>query len=151
MQDVIDRKKKRGIKPEKIDFLGSYSVVVDTKYGIEELLQDIIQDHGRFHDEVHLAMNNNIKLIILVENKGGVISRTKYSNPTIRDLSELHSWKNPRLFIMQGGKQKYPRATRGITLQKACYTMEKKYGVKFLFCTPEESAKRIIEILNGGE
>ena len=33
----------------------------------------------------------------------------------------------------------------------ACITMEKKYGCTFLFCSPEEAAERIIELLTKGE
>lgn len=150
VMDVIARKKMRCIEPKKMDFLGSYKVCVDSKFDIQELISDICgKQHDRFRDECILAQNNGIKLYILVENKGGLIGRTTIENPTIRKLSDLHSWKNPRLFIRRNGKQVYPSATRGITLQKACYTMEKKYGVKFLFCTPEESGKKIIELLGG--
>lgn len=149
--DVLARKKMRGVPPKMMDFMGAYDVCVDSKFDVQELISDICgKQHDRFRDECVLAMNNGIKLYILVENKGGLIKGTKdIYNPTIRDLSELHSWKNPRLFIRRSGKQLYPSATRGITLQKACYTMEKKYGCEFLFCTPEESGQKIIELLGG--
>lgn len=149
VMDVIARKKMRGIAPKKMDFLGTYDVCVDSKFDIQELISDICgKQHDRFRDECILAQNNGIKLYILVENKKAAITKDIW-NPTIRDLSELHTWKNPRLFIRRSGKQLYPSATRGITLQKACYTMEKKYGCKFLFCTPEESGAEIVRLLNG--
>jgi ribosome-associated protein len=37
---------------------------------------------------------------------------------------------------------------RGITLMKACMTMERKYGCRFEFCKPEDAGARIMEILN---
>lgn len=125
------------------------SVCVDTKKDIQELIGDICgKQHERFRDELIRAQEAGIQLIILVENNGGLIKGTRdICNPTIRSLSELHSWKNPRLFIRRGGKQLYPTATRGITLQKACMTLESKYGATFVFCTPEESGKRILELL----
>lgn len=148
VMDVIARKKMRGIEPKKMDFLGTYNVCVDSKFDIQELISDICgKQHDRFRDECILAQNNGIKLYILVENKGGLIGRTTIENPTIRNLKDLHSWKNPRLFIRRNGKQVYPNATRGITLQKACMTMEKKYSCQFLFCTPEESGAKIMELL----
>jgi len=148
VMDVIARKKMRGIEPKKMDFLGTYKVCVDSKFDIQELISDICgKQHDRFRDECILAQNNGIKLYILVENKGGLIGKTTIENPTIRNLKDLHSWKNPRLFIRRNGKQVYPNATRGITLQKACYTMEKKYGCEFVFCTPEESGAKIMELL----
>lgn len=152
VMEVIARKKMRGMQPKKMDFLGTYDVCVDSKFDIQELISDICgKQHDRFRDECILAQNNGIKLYILVENKGGLIGKTTIENPTIRDLKDLHSWKNPRLFIRRNGKQLYPTATRGITLQKACLTMQKKYGCEFVFCTPEESGKKIVELLTNGK
>lgn len=124
------------------------SICIDTKENIQELVMDICgKQHERFRRECEKAKEAGIELIILVENRGQEIYHTGIWNPTITDLSELHKWKNPRLFLRKGGKQLYPTATKGITLQKACYTMQKKYGVKFLFCKPQESGKKIIELL----
>lgn len=143
------------------------SVCVDTKFCIQELVGDICgKSHVRFRNECIRAQESNIKLIILVENCGGLISGTRdIYNSTIHNLDELSSWKNPRLFIMKSTKeilgyykngkprynrvQKYPSATKGITLMKACKTMQEKYGVEFLFCSPDESGPKIIELLGG--
>jgi len=124
------------------------SICIDTKKDCQELIGDICgKKHDTFREELIRAQEANIQLIILVENKGGQIGKTGIFNPTIHDLSELHSWKNPRLFIRRNGKQLYPNATRGITLQKACMTMERKYGCKFIFTTPEESGAEIVRLL----
>lgn len=168
VQELIDRKAARGIEIKKMDFLGTYKVCVDTKNSIEELLSDISgKQHARFRDECILAQNNNIQLYILVENLGGEIKNTGIYNSTITTLDELHQWKNPRLFIMtnsdevigtyKNGRprfkkvQKYPKATRGAWLMKACKTMESKYGVKFLFTTPENAGAEVIRLLSEGE
>lgn len=165
VQDVLDRKAKRGIEVKKMDFLGTYDVCVDTKKDIEELISDIIgKQHARFRDECIFAQNNNIKLYILIENMGQEIGHTGIYNKTITALNELCSWKNPRLFIMKNSDeiigtykngrpeyrkvQKYPKATKGEQLMKACMTMEAKYGVKFLFCRPKEAGERILNLLN---
>lgn len=155
-----------GVDLKKMDFVGTYDVCVDTKKDIEELINDIIgRQHERFRDECIFAKNNGVKLYILVENLGGLIKYTRdVYNPTIRRLDELHKWKNPRLFIMKNsdevigyyknGRPRYkkvqmrPNATRGEALMKACYTMQERYGVEFLFCTPEESAEQILSLLN---
>lgn len=151
--DVINRKKQRNIDLKKMDFLGSYKISVDTKKDIQELVGDICgKSHARFRDECILAQNNGIRLVILVENNDG-----------ITDVRQLFQWRNPRLNIWKNsdivigryknGKprykkiQKYPSATTGKTLAKACLTMNLKYGVEFMFCRPEESAMKIIEIL----
>ena len=97
------------------------SICIDTKKDIQELVGDICK-----------------------------VGRGEIYNPTITRLEDLHKWKNPRLFIFFGNKQKYPSATRGISLQKACITMQAKYGVRFLFCTPQQSAQKIVELLKGG-
>lgn len=141
------------------------SVCVDTKKDIGELVSDLVgSQHERFREEAERAKRAGISLIILVENKGGEIGHSGIFNPTIHDLSELHSWKNPRLFIMKRGRQigfnrngtpkyervqAYPKATKGITLQKMCYTFSQRHGAEFMFCTPEESAQKIIELLGG--
>ena len=140
IQDVFTRKEKRGISVKMMDLLGSYDIAVDSKKDIQELVSDICgKSHDRFRDECVLAQNNGIKLIILVENTAG-----------ITDLRELHRWVNPRLFIRRGGKQLYPKATRGVTLMKSCITMEKKYApLQFLFCHPNESGQKILELLGG--
>ena len=97
-----------------------------------------------------LANKCGCKLYVVVENEGGEIRNSGIFNKTITDLSELHSWRNPRLFIRYGGKQKYPNATKGVTLMKACYTMQDKYGVTFLFCHPKDSGKIIADLLEKG-
>jgi len=125
------------------------SVCVDSKASIAEILNNVCgKEHDRFRRECERAQEAGIKLIILVENKEHEI-KPGIVNKTVRSLRELASWKNPRLFIFKGGKQLYPKATKGATLMKACYTMEKKYGCEFVFCTPEESGAKIMELLTG--
>lgn len=151
VQDVIDRKAKRGIDVKKMDFLGSYKICVDTKKDIQELISDICgKQHERFRDELVLAQNNGIKLIILVEDDGGYCDykKTIYNKPVL-NLDDLFRWKNPRLFIWRNGKQLYPTATKGAVLAKACKTMEKKYGCSFQFCRKSDAGRKIIELLIG--
>lgn len=127
------------------------SVCIDTKKDIQELVSDICgKQHERFRSELLRAKEAGIKLIILVENdyecvysKNGKL----IENHTINELKDLHKWVNPRLWIFQRGKQKYPNATKGITLQKACMTMEKKYGCEFQFCSSSEAGSKIVELL----
>jgi ribosome-associated protein len=155
--DVLERKEKRGNKPKKMDFLGTYSVAVDTKENIGEIINNICgKSHGRFRDECILAQNNKVQLIILVENEDGVTC-----------LDDVKNWHNPRLDIYEkdtnkllgyyrngkpkfGKKQKYPDATDGMRLFKSMTTMEHKYGVRFLFCTPQEAGEKVIELLEVG-
>ena len=149
VRDVLDRKAKRGQEPKKMDFLGTYKVAVDSKKDIQEICGNVCgKSHARFRDECILAQNNGIKLYILVENESFTIKgKVGVISPYIGKLDDLHRWVNPRLWIRKNGRQAYPNATKGITLQKACYTMEKKYGCKFIFCTPRDAGRRIIELL----
>lgn len=125
------------------------SICIDTKRNIQELVGNVIDKDNRnikdkdrkprFREELLRAQESGIKLIILVENENG-----------ITQLSELQNWINERLFIRDRcGNQKYPKAMRGITLMKACYTIQNKYGCEFMFCHPKDAGKMIIYLLTG--
>lgn len=149
VQDLLDRKEKRGVAVKKMDFLGSYSVTVDSKRDMNEIVNDICGvQHERFRDELLLAQNNGIKLYILVEDDGGCVSRAKgvYNKP-ITCVEDVFSWINPRLWIYRNGKQAYPNASRGSTVAKVMKTLERRYGCTFVFCKPEEAGKKILELL----
>lgn len=149
VQDVLDRKAKRGTLVKKMDLLGTFNISVDTKKDIQELIGDLCgKSHERFRDELILAQNNGVKLYILVENDGGWVDKKQTIwNKTITSLDDLHSWKNPRLFIWRKGKQLYPSATKGITLQKICKTCQDKYGCEFIFCSSKDAGKKVLELL----
>lgn len=146
VEDVVNRKKNRGIDVKKMDLLGSYKVSVDTKRDIQEAIGNICgPQHDRFRDEVILAQRNQIKLYILIENTDGVST-----------LDDLDTWENPRkkmkkwVSVADGGRKRVPvsqNATKGVSLAKAMRTMQEKYGVTFLFCKPEEAGAKILELL----
>ena len=146
IEDVLNRKKNRGIDVKKMDLLGSYKVSVDTKRDIQEAIGNICgPQHDRFRDEVILAQRNQIKLYILIENTDGVST-----------LDDLDTWENPRkkmkkrVSVADGGRKRVPvsqNATKGVSLAKAMRTMQEKYGVTFLFCKPEEAGAKILELL----
>lgn len=140
VMDVLRRKSNRGIPVKMMDLIGTYKISIDVKNSIQELVGNVCgKQHKRFMDELILAQNNEIRLIILVENEDG-----------ITQLSELHKWVNPRLLIRDRcGNQKFPKATRGVSLMKACYTIQREYGCEFLFCKPKEAGAKIIELLGG--
>lgn len=150
VQDMLDRKAKREVDVKMMDFVGTYTRTVDTKYGMQEMYSDIIgKDHERFRDECILAQNNNVELIVLVEESG------------MTCLEDVAKWKNPRAekwykinAMHKVGKAmsvKIPKIPpcSSDRLMKAMQTMTDKYGVQFQFCSPEESGKRVIEILKG--
>ena len=147
--DVIQRKTRRNLELKKMDFLGSYKIAVDTKRDMQEITGNICgKQHPRFRDECILAQNNGIKLYVLIEN-----------TDQITCLSDVVRWKNPRIARYEKIKRmhsigkwrnvKLPKSTptSGEILMKAMQTMQEKYGVKFLFCHPEEAGAHIIRLL----
>jgi len=117
----------------KIPF-GDYAPVppvsVDTKASMDEIAANIGgREHRRFIDECKAARAAGCRLIILVENDLG-----------ITDISQVHTWVNPRAIYSPG-------CIQGPRLQKAMETISERYNVTFLFCSPEESGKIIMKIL----
>lgn len=123
---------------------------------LTEKFKDLyVKRHGFFHRGLIRAKSYGVKLYILVENEDGVT-----------DINSLFKWVNPRRKLMvntsevigtwKNGKprykkvQKYPNCMMGQQLAKACLTMQKKYGCEFVFCTPEQAAEKIVELLNNG-
>lgn len=158
-QDTKHKQKEKWFAEHGIEvrrtklYVGDYtlptdqSVCIDSKRSMEEIVGNLTKDHKRLANEADRAREAGIKLIYLIENDGGEIGRTGIFNKVITDISEVHSWINPRLFIMYRGKQKYPKATKGITLQKMMYTFSKDHGCEFQFCASKDSGQRIIELL----
>lgn len=149
VSDVIHRKAKRNMEVKKMDFLGTYSVAVDTKKDMQEIIGNICgKSHPRFRDECILAQNNGIKLYVLIENADGV-----------KSVEDVFKWRNQRLerynrikYMQRCGKWlnasiPITPPTSGKTLAKSMLTMQLKYGVEFVFCRPEEAGKKIIELL----
>lgn len=118
-------------------FVGDYMsldnprLIIDRKQNLLELCQNVCQGHKRFIGELKRAKENGIALIILCEHGCG-----------IRELSDVAGWVNPRL-------KESKLAMSGQRLYKVLSTMEKSYGVKFLFCQKEQTGRKIIELLGG--
>lgn len=105
-------------------------VSIDTKNSMDEIAANICgQEHKRFINECKSAKAAGCSLIILVENTVG-----------ITELSEVHRWINPRSVYST-------KCVQGPRLQKAMETISERYGVKFMFCTPQESGRIIKELL----
>lgn len=119
----------------------------------EKALQKLyVKRRGFFHRGLKRAEFGDVKLYVLVENKDGVAC-----------IEDLFRWKNPRAqrynhikYMHSIGKYqsvKLPKTspTSGKTLAKALSTMQLRYGVEFLFCSPEEAGAKILELLGVGE
>lgn len=113
------------------DYAPVPKISIDTKRDMDEIAGNICgKEHKRFINECKAARDAGCKLIILVENDLG-----------ISDVSQVHTWENPRSVYSDG-------CIQGPRLQKAMETIQERYGVTFMFCSPEESAQRITELLN---
>jgi len=120
-------------------------LVIDRKQNLAELCGNVCQQHKRFRDELLRAQENSIKLIVLCEHGG-----------QIKSLEDVHKWQNPRrkqrIYNPTIGRwvEYETNAMTGEKLQKVLTTMQEKYGCEFLFCSKENTGKRIVEILSGG-
>lgn len=127
---------ENGIKIERCRlYVGDYtlptnqSICIDTKKDLQELAQDVCQQHERFRAELVRAQEAGIHLIVLCEHGGG-----------IKSLEDVYFWVNPR-------RQHSPGAISGQRLFKVLNTMQEKYGVRFEFCDKRQTGRRIVEIL----
>lgn len=106
------------------------TLAIDTKASVEEIAANIGGvAHNRFREECKLAQRCGAKLVMLIENKNG-----------FECVDDVVGWINPNY-------RKTARSIDGPRLAKAMHTMSERYGVEFLFCTPEESGRRIVELL----
>lgn len=110
-----------------IDLNGKVSV--DTKTNLAELSKNLMnaKDHSRFWKEVRRAREQKIKLFVLVEHGG-----------QIKSIEDVAKWTD-----------KYSGVS-GRNLANEIYRVHIAYGVEFLFCDKRSTARRIIEILEGG-
>lgn len=105
-------------------------IVVDRKKDLQEVAGNVCQQHERFTNELKLAQELGIKLIVLIE------------EPKIKSVDDVVTWYNWR-------RKKNPKAITGKTLRKIMETMSNKYGVEWRFTTKENCGKEIIKILSG--
>ena len=122
-------------------------LVIDRKKDLNELCGNVCQQHDRFKEELIRAMQQNIKIVILVEH-----------GEDVKSLEDVYFWENPRKHeviwkTVNGKRVKTVRSAKAIDgpqLLKSLYTIRDRYNVDFEFCTKEETGKRIVEILGGG-
>lgn len=168
---IVDTRQQKGHHVEKhlkleemgyeLDFTkleyGDYALApnrlaVDTKKDVDELVSNIgtTKEKVRFTKECIKAVEAGGALVVLV------IDGTHQ----VRDLDHLHNWiETPHHFKCRlKARGKYKKLDRrkqrplsrntGGRFETACKTMEREYGVRFLFCSSEEEcAVKIDELL----
>lgn len=107
-------------------------LAIDRKQSLQEVCGNITQQHERFRDELLRALDLGIKLIFLVEH-----------SKSIRCLSDVRHWVNPRRAIS-------PMAPEGFDLYRRMASIEDKYRTEWHFCAPDETGRRIIQLLQAG-
>ena len=110
-------------------------LVIDRKQNLNELCNNVVQEHKRFAAELSKAKEMGIHIVVLVEH-----------GKNITCLNDVINWKNPRL-------KQSPMAVSGERLFRILSTMQnnhEKYDVEFQFCDKKDTGKRIIEILSEG-
>ena len=104
------------------------TITVDRKHGMDEITKNLTNkaDHARFMREVRRAYAARITLIVLVEQRG------------IKGTNDVLKWRS-----------KHSGVT-GSAVVREMFRLQMAYGVKFLFCDPRSTGRRIMEILTGG-
>ena len=148
IRNIVKEFQEQGVKfvTNKL-YVGDYQsaenprIVVDRKQNLNEICQNVCQDHDRFRRELTRAQDAGIKIIILIEH-----------GKDITCLEDIIFWENPRGIVRKKVNGKWQtlktKATTGETLYKILTTLQEKYGCEFQFCTKEETGKRILEILS---
>lgn len=136
--------RKHGIKvvQRKLD-VGDYAleggkISVDTKQDLLEISKNIMSsDHRRFRAECERARDLGIQLVFLVE---------EYPPYGKVDFWEVPVWTNSNQYHRKGEPMTLVDPQ---TLRKAMMTMVQKYGIRFEFCTKDQTPERVIKILKG--
>lgn len=148
---IVEEFDRRGIRhPVSKLMVGDYMnydnprLIIDRKQNLSELCSNVCQQHERFRAELVRAQEYGIQLVILCEHGKGV-----------RSLEDVIWWDNPRsVKRIKGADGRWrnveTKAMQGDVLYKILCTMQRKYGVQFLFCDKKEAGRRIVEILEAG-
>lgn len=104
-------------------------LVIDRKQNLNEICNNVVQEHKRFTSELQRAKDVGIHVVVLIEH-----------SRNIRVLDDVRHWVNPRLKMS-------PMAVSGERLFRILFTIEKHYGCEFRFCEKKDTGKRILEIL----
>lgn len=145
---VILRRQKLNVG----DYIVAPKISVDTKQGMGEVYGNLVQDHDRFRAECVRAQEDGTQLYILVENTDGFTC-----------LDDVERWQNPRVdeyyskysFVLAARKRgrdlKVPSPpVPNKRLVRMMETMTERYGVRWVFCRPDQTGEMIIKLLAEG-
>lgn len=90
--------------------------------GVEELASDLHRDKLALNKKYKKCLKDGIKLIVLIEQP-------------IKDINDLLKWKSKHSRI------------NGSYLVEMIHTIKVSYGVRFVFCSPQKTAQKLLELL----
>lgn len=131
IQKYFDEHEIQYLFPQKLD-TGDYSntenplIVIDRKANLQEICRNLSAGKSnivRFTNEVKRAKQEHIRFIVLIEGT---------SAKGVKDIAE---WKS-----------KYSKHT-GKWLTDKMFQLTVAYGVEWVFCKKNETAKKILELL----
>jgi len=126
------------------------NVTVDTKASVDEVAGNMSAGHRRFRNECIRARDAGLRLVVLVENMQGFAKTGDLYRWTNTHCATCHVRQSARCNPRAAGKcprHRKNKPIQGDRLAAAMTAMERKYGVRFEFCRPEDSARRICELL----
>ena len=151
---IYETIKRRGDKIKKMDLVNDIKIAVDRKNSIDEICGKLFssqREHERFREEAITAQKAGAVFYVVVENTENIKSIhdiLKWSNPRlhrynkINYMHKLGKWQN-----VKNSGQRPP--CDNLRLMKTMLTMAQKYSIKWIFCSPYESAAKIVELLSG--
>lgn len=95
---------------------------IDLKKDLEELASDLFRDGKELDKKYKKCYKNKIKLIVLTEEP-------------IKDIKELMAWKSKHSKL------------NGRILIDIIHTLRVAYGIRFIFCHPNDTGAKILELL----
>lgn len=120
-------------------------IAVDTKQDWQEVAGNLVQQHDRFVRECDYANELNAKLYILVEED---CAPEKWANPRLARWCKINNaHKLGRALNVRISKAP---PLSGERLAKIVKTFEEHHNVKFVWCSKEQSAELIMQLLQGG-
>lgn len=153
--EIAETVKRCGDKIKKMDLVNDIKIAVDRKNSIDEICGNLCSsenEHRRFREEAITAQKAGAKFYVVIE-----------TEEKIRCLDDIRKWSNPRLhrynkinYMHRLGKWQNVKNSGSrppcdnIRLMKTMYTMAQKYNIHWCFCSPYESAAKIVELLKGG-
>ena len=137
--EEFDRQGVRSIRSKM--YVGDYMdienphIVIDRKQSILEIAGNATSQHDRFKRELMRLNDIGASMVVLIEQNRYKDVRGEWV--TVREISDLIGWKNPRGMV------------DGPRIYQILNAWEHKHPVRFEFCRSDQTGRRILEILDG--